>query len=179
MERWLSITVAAAALVAMAAGSVFVSRWWPGQPGDYGAMIQQKLSRLPGGPGAEGMPMDAADQAIMRGNALLAQNRPAEAIAQFEQAVAQQPAHALAWVNLGVVYYGLGRTNEARQALLRGYQLDPFNFLAARNLGLMCERQGHLQAAHDFYLQASRLDPSNAEIIQRLERLKARAKTGR
>jgi Flp pilus assembly protein TadD len=81
-------------------------------------------------------------------------------------------------VNLGVVYYGLGRTNEARQALLRGHRLDPFNFLAARNLGLMCELQGQLQAARDFYLQANRLDPKNTEIIQRLERLKARGRGG-
>ncbi|MBM3890238.1 MAG: tetratricopeptide repeat protein [Verrucomicrobia bacterium] len=178
MERALSTLFAAAALAAMATGAVWVSRWWPGQPGDYSALIQQKLSPLPGMSGSEATAVDAADQAVLRGNALLSQNRPAEAIAQFEQAVAQQPVHALAWVNLGVVYYGLGRTNEARQALLRGYQLDPFNFLAARNLGLMCEMQGQLQAARDFYLQANRLDPNNAEIIQRLERLKARGKAG-
>jgi Flp pilus assembly protein TadD len=165
-------------LVAMAVAAVLLSRWWPGQPGDYGAIIQQKLSALPGVSGPGAMAVDVADQAVLRGNALLSQNKPAEAIAQFEQAVAQQPAHALAWVNLGVVYYSLGRTNEARRALLHGYQLDPFNFLAARNLGLMCEMQGQLQAARDFYLQASRLDPKNSEIILRLERLKARSKGG-
>ena len=159
--------------LALAATAVALAHWLPGQPGSYGALVQQKLASLPGTTGADAIPLDEADRALRRGNALLAGRNPAEAIKEFQRAVALQPAYALAWVNLGVVYYNLNHAKEASDAFLRGYTLDPYNFLAARNLALLNDMEGHLHVARDFYQQAARLDPNNAEIVKRLNTLKS------
>ncbi|MCX6899942.1 MAG: tetratricopeptide repeat protein [Verrucomicrobia bacterium] len=159
--------------VAMAASSVAVALWQPGQPGNYITLVQQKLAPMLGATGADAIPLDEADRALRRGNALLAARNPGDAIKEFERAVALQPAYALAWINMGVVYYNLNRTKEANRAFLHGYTLDPYNFLAARNLALLNEIEGHLYVARDFYQQAARLDPKNAEVAKRLKSLKS------
>jgi tetratricopeptide (TPR) repeat protein len=159
----------------LAGGATALSRWWPGAPGDYVTLVQQKLEPVPGAPGPDGRPgmLDAADRAILRGNALLAQQRPAEAAKEFEQAVELQPAHALGWVNLGVAYYQTGRTNDTLRVWMRAYKMDKHNILVAYNLGQMLELQGQLSAARDLYYQALRLDPRNADVKRGLERLKS------
>lgn len=159
--------------VGLAIGALAAALWQPGQPGDYISLVQQKLAPLPGTTGADAVPLDEADRALRRGNAFLAARNPSEAIKEFERAVALQPVYALAWVNMGVVYYNLNRAKDANTAFLRGYTLDPYNFLAARNLALLNDMEGRLRAARDFYQQAARLDPKNAEVAKRLLSLKS------
>ncbi|MCX6908274.1 MAG: tetratricopeptide repeat protein [Verrucomicrobia bacterium] len=170
-----ALPTALAGLVAVALGvaAMALALWHPGQPGNYIVLVQQKLAPLAGTTGADAIPLDEADRALRRGNALLGARRPADAIKEFERAVALQPAYALAWVNMGVVYYNLNRAKEASDAFLRGYTLDPYNFLAARNLALLNDIEGHLRVARDFYQQAARLDPKNAEVAKRLKSLKS------
>jgi tetratricopeptide (TPR) repeat protein len=169
------LPTALAGLVAVGIGvaATALAHWQPGQPGNYITVVQQKLAPLPGTTGAEAIPLDEADRALRLGNALLGARRPAEAVREFERAVALQPAYALAWVNMGVVYYNLNRAKEAREAFLLGYTLDPYNFLAARNLALLNDLEGRLHEARDFYQQAARLDPKNAEVTKRLKSLKS------
>ena len=169
----LPTALAALAAVAVVMASMALVHWQPGRPGNYLSLIQQKLAPLPGTTGADAIPLDEADRALRRGNALLAARQPAEAIKEFAHAVAVQPAHALAWINMGVVYYSLNRVKEAREAFLHGYSLDPYSFLAARNLALLNDIEGHLFVARDFYQQAARLDPTNAEVKKRLLSLKS------
>lgn len=169
----LSTALAGLAAVAVGVAATALALWQPGQAGDYITLINQKLASLPGATGADAIALDEADCALRRGNAMLSARRPADAIKEFEHAVALQPAYALAWVNLGVVYYNLNRPKEARDAFLRGYTLDPYNFLAARNLALLNELEGHPRIARDFYQQAARLDPRNSEVAKRLNSLKS------
>jgi len=159
--------------VGLAVSALAAALWQPGLPGDYISLVQQKLAPLAGATGADAIPLDEADRALRRGNALLAARNPTEAIKEFERAVALQPAYALAWVNMGVVYYTVNRAKDANTAFLRGYTLDPYNFLAARNLALLNDMEGRLRAARDFYQQAARLDPKNAEVAKRLTSLKS------
>ena len=168
----LPTALAALMAAALAAGGVAMAHWQPGQPGDYIALVQQKLAPMSGATGADAILLDEADRALRRGNALLSARQPGEAIKEFEHAVAVQPAYALAWINMGVVYYSLNRVKEAREAFLHGYTLDPYSFLAARNLALLNDLEGHLRVARDFYQQAARLDPNNAEVKRRLKSLK-------
>lgn len=169
----LPTALAGLAAVAIGVAATALAHWQPGQPGHYITLVQQKLAPLPGTTGADAIPLDEADRALRLGNALLAARRPADAIKEFERAVALQPAYALAWVNLGVVYYNLNRAKEATAAFVRGYTLDPYNFLAARNLALLNDIEGRLHEARDFYQQAARLDPKNAEVAKRLKSLKS------
>lgn len=170
-----ALPTALAALVAVALGAAAtgLALWQPGQPGNYITLVQQKLVPMPGASGVDAIPLDDADRALRRGNALLTARNPGEAIKEFERAVTLQPAYALAWINLGVVYYNLNRAKEANRAFLHGYTLDPYNLLAARNLALLNDIEGHLHVARDFYQQAARLDPKNAEVAKRLKSLKS------
>ncbi|MBI5686199.1 MAG: tetratricopeptide repeat protein [Verrucomicrobia bacterium] len=169
------LPTALAGLVAVAIGAAAtaLAHWQPGRPGSYITLVQQKLVPVDGVAGADAIPLDEADRALRRGNALLAARRPADAVKEFERAVALQPAYALAWVNLGVVSYNLNRAKDATAAFVRGYTLDPYNFLAARNLALLNDIEGRLHEARDFYQQAARLDPKNAEVAKRLKSLKS------
>lgn len=167
----LSLAVLGAAVFVGAA--LGLSHWWPGQPGDYAALVQKKLAPMPGVAAADGKQLDVADRAVLRGNALLAQRRPADAAREFELAVAEQPAHALAWLNLGVAYYQTGRTNDTYDAWMRAYTLDKYNVMVPYNLGLMLELRGQLNAARDLYQQAYRLDPNNVEVRRAMQRLEA------
>lgn len=169
----LRITMALLGTAGFVCAAFGLSHWWPGRPGDYLMLLQERLSPMPGVPGAEGKLLDAADRAVLRGNALLAQRKPAEAAREFELAVAEQPAHALAWLNLGVAYYQVGRTNDTYDAWMRAYRLDKYNVMVPYNLGLMMEMRGQLNAARDLYEQASRLDPNNAEVRRAMQRLEA------
>lgn len=168
----LFLAFAALAGVALAGSATALSLWWPGQPGDYRALVMQKLAPFAGSAPDEPALRDAADRHIFRGNKLLAQRQLTEAAGEFERAVAEQPASALGWVNLGVAYYHLGRTNETREVWLRAHSMDKYNFLVAYNLGLMLELQGELSKAREFYRRASILDPHNEDIARRLARLK-------
>lgn len=169
----LRLTLAAAGAAVFVCAALGLSHWWPGQPGDYAALVQEKLAPVPGVPGAEGKQLDVADRAVLRGNALLAQRRPADAAREFELAVAEQPAHALAWLNLGVAYYQVGRTNDTYAAWMRAYKLDKYNVMVPYNLGLMLELRGQLNAARDLYQQAYHLDPNNVEVRRAMQRLEA------
>jgi Flp pilus assembly protein TadD len=167
----LRLVLAAAGAVGFVCAAVGLSHWWPGKPGDYVALVQQKLAAVSGVPAAEGKLLDEADRAVLRGNALLGQRKPQDAAREFERAVAEQPAHALAWLNLGVAYYQLGRTNDTCDAWTRAFKLDKYNVMIPYNLGLMLELRGQLAAARDLYQQASRLDPNNVEVRRALQRL--------
>jgi tetratricopeptide (TPR) repeat protein len=167
------LLLAVAGTAGFVIAAVGLSHWWPGQPGNYAVLIQQKLTPTPGAPGTEGKLLDEADRAVLRGNALLGQRQPAEAVREFELAVAGQPSHALAWLNLGVAYYQVGRTNDTYNAWMRAYQLDKYNVLIPYNLGLMLELRGQLNAARDLYQQAAHLDPNNPEVRRALQRLEA------
>ena len=169
----LRLLLAAAGTTGFIIAAVGLSHWWPGRPGNYAALIQQKLTPMTGAPGAQAKLLDAADRAVLRGNALLGQRKPVEAVREFELAVAEQPSHALAWLNLGVAYYQLGRTNDTYDAWMRAYQLDKYNVLVPYNLGLMLELRGQLNAARDLYQQAGHLDPGNAEVRRAIQRLEA------
>lgn len=169
----LRLVLAAAGTAVLVCAAVGLSHWWPGKPGDYVALVQQKLAPMPGVPAAEGKLLDEADRAVLRGNALLAQRKPQDAMREFERAVAEQPAHALGWLNLGVAYYQLGRTNDTYEAWMRAYKLDKYNVMVPYNLGLMLELRGQLNAARDLYQQASHLDPNNVEVRRAMQRLEA------
>jgi tetratricopeptide (TPR) repeat protein len=164
--------LAAHVAAALAAGGTALARWQPGRPGDYIALVQQKLAPVTGASGADAIPLDEADRALRRGNVLLAARQPGQAIKEFEHAVAVQPAYALAWINMGVACYNLNRVKDGREAFLHGYTLDPYSFQAAYNLALLNDMEGHLHVARDFYQQAARLDPNNAEVKRRLQSLK-------
>jgi tetratricopeptide (TPR) repeat protein len=112
-----------------------------------------------------------------RGEELFMQNRPGEALVYLENSIAEDPAHAQAFLYLGIVYEQLGRIDEAiaayRKILPRAGELTPY---VAANLGNAWFRKGNAEYAEQFYTQALEADPVYASAY--LGRANARVKAG-
>ncbi|MDR1107218.1 MAG: tetratricopeptide repeat protein [Treponema sp.] len=112
-----------------------------------------------------------------RGEELFMLNKPGEALAFLENAVADDPAHVRAFLYLGIVYQQLGRVDEAiaayRKILPRG---GGETARIAYNLGNAYYSRGNIVFADQFYSQAIETDPACAPAY--LNRANARVKNG-
>lgn len=112
-----------------------------------------------------------------RGEALFMQNKPQEAVVFLENAIADDPAHVLAYVYLGIVYEQLNRIDEAvaayRKILDRAGDLTA---TVANNLGNVYFRQGNTAEAERCYSEALAADPGYGSAF--LGRANTRLKAG-
>jgi tetratricopeptide (TPR) repeat protein len=87
------------------------------------------------------------------------QNNPAQAVIFLENAVASEPANALAWLYLGVVYEQLERYDEAIATYRRVLPIaGSFSANVANNLGNVYFSRGNNELAEQFYTQAIGFD---------------------
>ncbi len=117
----------------------------------------------------------AGTEAVRRNNfgtELVRQGKLAEAVTEFQQAVALDPNYAGAQVNLAYTYDRLGRVEEAMAAYRKAIELDPKNAIIANNLGVLYGKQGRNDEAIALLEQSLRLDPSYANALQNLESAK-------
>jgi tetratricopeptide (TPR) repeat protein len=111
-----------------------------------------------------------------RGEELLMQNRPAEAAPFLESAIADDPANAVIYLYLGIVYEQLGRIDEAiavyRRILPAAGSLSAN---VANNLGNVYFQRGNTDEAERFYTQAIGFDSvfSSAYLGRANTRIKA------
>ena len=112
-----------------------------------------------------------------RGEALFMQNKPKEAAPYLENSIADDPAHVMAFLYLGMVYEQLESTDEAiaayRKILDRAGDLSAN---VANNLGNVYFKKGDAVEAERFYTQALAADPGYASAG--LGRANARLKAG-
>ncbi|MDR0876750.1 MAG: tetratricopeptide repeat protein [Treponema sp.] len=112
-----------------------------------------------------------------KGEELLMQNKPKEALPYLENSVADDSAHAQAFLYLGIVYEQLDRPDEAiaayRKILPRAGNLSAY---VASNLGNAYYRKGSPAQAEQFYSQAIDSDPVYASAY--LGRANSRVKSG-
>ncbi|MDR0487370.1 MAG: tetratricopeptide repeat protein [Treponema sp.] len=90
-----------------------------------------------------------------RGEELLMQNKPGEALVFLENSIADDPSHVVAYLYLGIVYEQLGRADEAIAAYRRILPAAG-NLTAnvANNLGNVYFQKGNVEEAERFYTQA-------------------------
>jgi len=79
-----------------------------------------------------------------------------EARRHFELSTRLAPDWAPGWVNLGVVKYREGRTDEALKAYGKALEVDPCNSSALTNIAGIHRDQGHLEAARSALTAAAR-----------------------
>jgi tetratricopeptide (TPR) repeat protein len=96
-----------------------------------------------------------AQENFSRGEALLMQNKPVEAIVYLLNALTDDSSNTKAYLYLGIVYEQLGSTSDAvavyRQALpIAG----GFSATVANNLGNVYFQIGNIEMAEQFYSQA-------------------------
>jgi len=88
---------------------------------------------------------------------------PAEARAAYEKAVALDPSHVDAHVNLGRLFHDDGALEAAAKHYRAALHVDPEHPVAAFNLGVALDDLGRLSEAADAYRRAIDLDPDNAD----------------
>jgi len=111
-----------------------------------------------------------------KGEELLMQNKPAEAAVFLEIAAADDPAHALSWLYLGIVYEQIGKADEAIAAYRRILPMaGHLSANIANNLGNVYFHKGNTEMAEQFYTQAIGFDSvySKAYLGRANTRIKA------
>ena len=103
-------------------------------------------------------PKDARGR-FLRGVILTEQQKTDEAIAIFRSLSEEMPELAPPHNNLGVLYAGKGRYDEARRELEMAILTDPKYALAHENLGDLYARM-----AGQSYQRAAKLDPKNPGV---------------
>ena len=96
------------------------------------------------------------------GHALLAVQRPEEALAASLIAMEQDPDDIKAHANVGVALIRLGRLDEAERRLRHTLKLDPRSVIVIQNLGESLRKQGRFEEALEFYRTATQMDSGNA-----------------
>jgi tetratricopeptide (TPR) repeat protein len=96
-------------------------------------------------------------------------NRTGEAIAEYEKALARDPMHADARLNMATALARQGRMDMALRELTRLVDQDPDNAVARTNLGVVLIQQGKVEQARAQLEAALRADPSLAPARQALE----------
>ncbi len=99
---------------------------------------------------------------------LQAAQRPAEAVIQFEQALALNPNYAIALNNLGNALHALGRRTEAVARYRRVLEIDPHYAAACNNLGTTLLQENHPEEAIAQFRRALELRPAFAEARMNL-----------
>jgi len=87
----------------------------------------------------------------------------AEARAAYEKAVALDPTHVDAHVNLGRLLHEDGATAAAEKHYRAALAADPDHPVAAFNLGVALDDLGRSREAAEAYLRAIELDPDNPD----------------
>lgn len=88
---------------------------------------------------------------------------PAEAQSAYEKAIALDPKHVDALVNLGRLLHEGGAPAAAEKQYRAALDADPNHPVAAFNLGVALEDLGRLSEAVRIYERAVELDPENAD----------------
>jgi len=96
-------------------------------------------------------------------------NRPSEAIAEYEKALARDPMHADARLNMATALARQGKTEQASRELTRLVEQDPDNAVARTNLGVVLLQLGKIEQARVQLEAALRADPNLEPARQALE----------
>lgn len=112
------------------------------------------------------VPAQSASDPFARGEALLSENRPTEAIPLLEAALKADPALEKAYLYLGLAYQQTGRLDEAISVLKRGIpRSEAWLHLIYYNLGNCYFRQGKNAFADEMYTQALAVRPGYGSAL--------------
>ena len=96
-------------------------------------------------------------------------NRTSDAIAEYEKALARDPMHGDARLNMATALARQGKMDQALRELTRLVEQDPDNAVARTNLGVVLLQLGKVEQARAQLEAALRADPSLGPARQALE----------
>jgi tetratricopeptide (TPR) repeat protein len=98
---------------------------------------------------------------IERGSLLLDQNKQADAVVDFSDALEKEPKNVTALANRAFAYIGLGETGKAKTDIDAAQAIDPDNVLAWEARGLLAVSMGDPKKAADAYSRAIAQKPDD------------------
>lgn len=113
-----------------------------------------------------------------RGVRRMRKGRFAEAVAEFERAVEEDPNDERSWRHLSAAYFQIGRYEEAEPPARKCVELAPHDAAVHCNLGVIQRKQEKWAEARDSLLQALRLDPNYLKAREELDKVNARDPAG-
>jgi tetratricopeptide (TPR) repeat protein len=138
-------------------------------PAEFEVLVSRpnELDRNYGAPGSPfvstsdlGVPSRARKQ-VDKANELVDQQDWSHAIQKLNKAISIYPAYAVAYNNLGAIYYRLGDVVREREALEKAISLNDHFALAYTNLGRMNLVAGDFKEAQADLDKASAFDPTD------------------
>jgi tetratricopeptide (TPR) repeat protein len=96
------------------------------------------------------------------------QNRIAEAVKTFRQAIELAPGQGASYADLATVLMDSGHLADALEAATEGARVDARSYAAFRTLGMIQTRQNNHTAAVDSYARALQLNSTSAEALVNL-----------
>ncbi len=105
------------------------------------------------------------------GNFLVANQRYAEAIQNYELAMALDSADVLAYINLGNLFDGKGARSKAKEYYLKAIKIDNENGRAHYNLSLLLWESGKTREAITEMEQALKCDESDSVAVREYRKL--------
>ncbi len=97
------------------------------------------------------------------GNAYYAAGQNDKAEANYRSSVKRFPTFLRAWVNLGILYYTVGRYGDAVPCFSKAVELGDRDSTTFGLLGYSLQKDGDLVSAEMAYMQALGGDPANAD----------------
>jgi Flp pilus assembly protein TadD len=105
----------------------------------------------------------AADTSFLKGNKLYAQQKFAEAVAAYEEAVALEPGNWGYRLNLGLSQKKAGQPEAALAAFRKAAELNPESYSANKETGEALAKAGQFAEARPFYEKAAALSPDDPD----------------
>jgi tetratricopeptide (TPR) repeat protein len=113
-----------------------------------------------------------------RGVRRMQKGRFAEAVAEFERALEQDPNDEKSWRHLSAAYFQMGRYAEAEGPARKSVELAPHDPAVHCNLGVVQRKQDKWSEARESLLQALRLDPNYLKAREELDKVNTRDPAG-
>jgi len=105
---------------------------------------------------------DSWDAHYNLGNYYLGQNKPKEALAEYDIALQKEPQAILTLVNAAMAHARMGETGKAEERLQDALKIAPESAVVLYNLGLIKGEKQELPAAEKYLKEAFKLDPQMA-----------------
>jgi tetratricopeptide (TPR) repeat protein len=115
----------------------------------------------------------SAATALFETACALEDDAPDDACAHYRRALAADPAHLSAYLNLGCLLHDLGRLDEAERVYADGIAACADRSLLWFNLGVVLEDRGRVPESVEAYREALACDPQLADAHYNLARLYA------
>ena len=102
------------------------------------------------------------------GAVLVEQNKPQEAIENYNKSIKINPNYAQAYNNLGVCLHSLGKIEEAIQSYQKAIKIRPRHTETYNNLGAIFKEKGEREKSITYFQKAIEFQPKHADAYNNL-----------